>query len=267
MVADQVYWNAFAQPLGARAVRCRGHRRRECGRQQLPRGWSGRISENVGTVSSSGSATGSLIGSGSFAGNVGVNSVPLDCPSTSSAINGRLVLAAATGGTLREKLSGTACQSVLAPPTIASDQTFVIEGGTGPFQYATGHGSMTSTSVFSTGNYPVTSSGSTTFTERGRIDLNLSARLSATPAKCVQAALPARVTGKGIASVEWSLNGTPVKGHTVRRKTRYAALVKLSPGRHRLTARVTFIAPGLAPAQTFHRVVLGCSPSPPVFTG
>ena len=179
----------------------------------------------------------------------------------------RLVLAAANGGTLREKLSGTACQSVLEPPTIASDQTFVIEGGTGPFQYATGHGSMTGTSVFSTGNYPVTSSGSTTFTEGGRIELNLSARLSATPAKCVQAALPARVTGKGIASVEWSLNGTPVKGHTVRRKTRYAALVKLSPGRHRLTARVTFIAPGLAPAQTFHRTVLGapqprrCSPA------
>lgn len=228
---------------------------------------SGTISENVGSVSESGSAMGTLIGSGRFDGRFTAG-FPAPCPSTSSTVRGRLELTAANGDSLMEQLSGTYCQSATDPPTTASTATYVIRGGTGRFQYATGHGSTTSLSVFSTGNFPTTSSGPTTLVERGTIELNSpSARLAATPVRCVQGDLTAQVTGHGIASVKWSLNGRPIKGHTERSQTRYAAPVKLSPGLHRLTAKVTFVASSHVRARTFHRTVLGCSPAPPPFTG
>ena len=67
--------------------------------------------------------------------------------------------------------------------------------------------------------------------------------------------------------MSWALNGSPIPGHTVHRQTRYVASVKLSPGPHRLGARVTFIASSHTHARTFHRIVLGCSAAPPQFTG
>lgn len=229
---------------------------------------SGTISEDIPDVSESGSATGSMIGSGGFGGTftAGGSFPPPMCPSTGTTVEGTLVLTAASGDSLLEQVSGSACVSAFEAATVPSTLRYVINGGTGRFHYATGHGSDKGLSVFSIGNFPVNASGSTTFTENGTIDLNFSARLAATPARCTQL-LTARVMGNGIASVKWSLNRRPIRGRAVPRKSRYVASVKLSPGADRLTVRVTFVASSRVHARTFHRTVLGCSTSSPKFTG
>ena len=93
------------------------------------------------------------------------------------------------------------------------------------------------------------------------------ARLTSTPVRCVPGQFTARINGVGISSVTWALNGSPIAGHTAHRQTRYLASVKLSPGPHRLSARVTFIASSHTHDRTLHRIVLGCSAAPPQFTG
>jgi hypothetical protein len=87
-----------------------------------------------------------------------------------------------------------------------------------------------------------------------------SARLSGIPVPCASARFTLHMTGIGISSVAWSLDGARLRGHTVDRATRYVASVRLSPGRHKLTVRVTFTASSQAHARTLRRSVLGCSP-------
>jgi hypothetical protein len=88
-----------------------------------------------------------------------------------------------------------------------------------------------------------------------------SAKLSGIPVPCASARFTLHVTGTGISSVAWALDSNRLKGHSVDRGTRYVASVRLSPGRHQLTVRVRFTVSSQTRARTFHRGVLGCSPT------
>ena len=87
------------------------------------------------------------------------------------------------------------------------------------------------------------------------------AKLTGIPAACVRAAFTARITGVGIASVRWWVDGRRISGRTVHRGTRYAASVLVRPGRHGLTARVTFVRSSHAAPRTFRKTINGCPPS------
>ncbi len=84
------------------------------------------------------------------------------------------------------------------------------------------------------------------------------ATLAGMPAACVAAPFTARVTGKGLASVRWWLDGRPTHGRTIRRGTRYTAAFALSPGAHQLVARVTFAPSARARPRTLRRTIRGC---------
>jgi hypothetical protein len=86
------------------------------------------------------------------------------------------------------------------------------------------------------------------------------AKLTGIPAACVRAPFSAQVTGVGIASVSWWVDGRRIRGRTVHRETRYAASVSPTPGRHRLSARVTFLPSSHAPPRTFRKTINGCPP-------
>ena len=88
----------------------------------------------------------------------------------------------------------------------------------------------------------------------------VSAKLTGIPTACVRAAFTAHINGVGIASVSWSADGKRIRGRTVHRGTAYAASVALTPGRHRLTAKVTFVASSHITPRTFTKTVNGCSP-------
>lgn len=75
---------------------------------------------------------------------------------------------------------------------------------------------------------------------------------------CVSAPFTVSVTGLGISAVAWRLDGKPIKGHGIRRGTAYAAHIRVSPGRHRLTVKVRFQASSDTRVRTFRRIVVGC---------
>jgi len=87
------------------------------------------------------------------------------------------------------------------------------------------------------------------------------AKLTGIPAACTSAGFTVRVTGAGISSVTWSLDSKTIKGRSVHRGTQYAASIRLSPGRHKLTVKVKFTASSQTHALTFRREVLGCTPA------
>jgi hypothetical protein len=94
----------------------------------------------------------------------------------------------------------------------------------------------------------------------------VSARLSSVPAACVSSAFTARVQGTRIASVRFTLDGSQKRTTTVRRHREYSSRIRVSPGRHTLTVRVTFTRGSASRFRTFRRAVTGCTP-PPTFTG
>ena len=92
------------------------------------------------------------------------------------------------------------------------------------------------------------------------------AKLTHVPATCVRVLLP-EVEGRMISSVSWSLDGTPMHGHTVRPSREYATSIALTPGSHHLAAIVAFEASSHTSPRTIRRTVSGCPPAPPLFTG
>ncbi len=86
----------------------------------------------------------------------------------------------------------------------------------------------------------------------------VSAKLTGVPAGCASSRFTVRVIGLGISSVTWRLNGRRVKGRIVAPGKRYAAHIRLSPGRHKFTVKVRFAAAGDAQARTFRQVLRGC---------
>lgn len=87
-----------------------------------------------------------------------------------------------------------------------------------------------------------------------------SARLTSVPSGCTNAGFTVHVSGVGISSVVWSLDSKTIKGHAVRRGTRYIVSVRLSPGKHKLAVKVKFTASSQARPLTLRRVLLGCPP-------
>jgi hypothetical protein len=85
-----------------------------------------------------------------------------------------------------------------------------------------------------------------------------SAKLTGAPAGCGSGRFTVRVIGLGISSVTWTLNSRRIKGRIVARGKRYAARIRLSPGRHKLTVKVRFAEAGDAQARTFRRVLHRC---------
>lgn len=88
-----------------------------------------------------------------------------------------------------------------------------------------------------------------------------SAEVVGIPVACTQMLLP-RVQGRGISAVSWRLDGGQVPGRTVHPGTMYTTSVPLTPGPHRLTARVRFVAGSQADPRTFREAVAGCLPPP-----
>jgi hypothetical protein len=85
-----------------------------------------------------------------------------------------------------------------------------------------------------------------------------SAKLTGVPAGCASGRFTVRVIGLGISSVTWRLGHRRIKGRTVAPGKRYAARIRLSPGRHKFTVKVRFAAAGDAQARTFRQVLRGC---------
>jgi hypothetical protein len=85
-----------------------------------------------------------------------------------------------------------------------------------------------------------------------------SATLARIRARCVRAPFRARVAGHEIASVNWYMDGRRLRGHTVHRGTRYAALIRIAPGKHHLKVVVKFDVLSGHPAETLRRKVSGC---------
>jgi hypothetical protein len=122
-------------------------------------------------------------------------------------------------------------------------------------------------STYATGNgNPRLLIESTTPPTAGPTPLPGHARLT-TPSECVAGWLMARVTGKAISGIRWSLDGKRIEGRTVRRGRRYSAMITLTPGPHRLAVKVKFNVSTYTPTRTFHRTLLGCRAAPPRFTG
>jgi len=86
-----------------------------------------------------------------------------------------------------------------------------------------------------------------------------SADLVGIPPTCTNV-LVASVHRRGISSVRWWLDDRRISGRTIRSGTTDAASVGLTPGRHQLTARVTFVTSSQTPPHTFRKTVTGCSP-------
>lgn len=84
------------------------------------------------------------------------------------------------------------------------------------------------------------------------------AKLTRVPLACARLPYTARITGRYIASVAWTLDGRTIASLTAHRGTRYAATVPISPGRHRLVVTVKFGAYGETWTRTLDRIVLGC---------
>ncbi len=85
-----------------------------------------------------------------------------------------------------------------------------------------------------------------------------SAKLTGVPAACASGRFTVRVIGLGISSVTWRLGSRRIRGRIIARGQRYAALIRLSPGRNKLTVKVRFSAAGDAQARTFRQVLHGC---------
>ncbi len=84
------------------------------------------------------------------------------------------------------------------------------------------------------------------------------ARLEGIRSGCLGGPIIARINGRGISSVRWSLDGHPIHGRAEHRGTRYAASIPVSRSSHRLTIGVTFEASTQTHPRTFHRIVYGC---------
>jgi hypothetical protein len=93
------------------------------------------------------------------------------------------------------------------------------------------------------------------------------AKLTGIPRACAQTPFTAHITGSGISSVRWLLDGKQIRGHTVHRGTRYFAMITLSPASHNVTVKVRFQRSSLKPTRVFRRAVSGCTPVSPEFTG
>ncbi len=85
-----------------------------------------------------------------------------------------------------------------------------------------------------------------------------SAKLTGVPEGCASGRFTARVIGLGISSVTWRLNSRRIKGRIVAPGKRYAARIRLSPGRHKFTVKVRFAAASDTRARTFRQVLRGC---------
>jgi hypothetical protein len=90
------------------------------------------------------------------------------------------------------------------------------------------------------------------------------ARLTGIPSECASAPSIARVTGLGISSVTWKLGSRRIKGRIILPGTRYAAHIRIPPGRHQLSVKVKFQASSQTPARTFRRILVGCAATPVV---
>jgi hypothetical protein len=88
-----------------------------------------------------------------------------------------------------------------------------------------------------------------------------SAKLSGIPVRCASGPFTLHLTGAGISSVAWSLDGKRIPGRIVDSGRRYFASVRLSPGRHRLDVKVKFDPSSQAHALAFHRTARGCLPA------
>ena len=115
---------------------------------------------------------GALVGHGSFGGSFISEGFPPGCPYTSTPFYGSLNLTAAEGDTLYEQISGTVCEVSSSPWTFDTPSTYTITGGTGLFRNATGSGTFDGKFVFDNGDFPFFSTGPTSFTEDGTINLN-----------------------------------------------------------------------------------------------
>jgi hypothetical protein len=76
-----------------------------------------------------------------------------------------------------------------------------------------------------------------------------------------------QVFGTQITSVKFFLDGRRITGRTVTRGKHYAAVIMLSAGTHRVTAKVTFKASSKTHPKALHETVTGCKPARPLFTG
>ena len=88
-----------------------------------------------------------------------------------------------------------------------------------------------------------------------------SAKLSRIPVPCASGPFTLHLTGAGISSVAWSLDGKRIQGHIVDRGRRYAASVWLSPGTHTLDVKVKFVPSSQAHPLSFRRTTRGCLPA------
>lgn len=157
--------------------------------------------------------------------------------------------------------------------------TVTISGGTGRFADATGSFTETYTAHV-TAYVGTTQSGPITTSIQGHLLTRVtgttapacltvphtkhpmptpsSARLAGLPTACAVAPLTARIVGREIASVRWSLDGTPIRGRTLRQGRRYSAQIAVSQGVHELVARLTFVLSTQARPRTLRRKVIGC---------
>lgn len=145
----------------------------------------------------------------------------------------------------------------------------VVSAGGGKFAVSGRHkyarsGTYTiKTTIKDAGGSTATAKTSVTMQVQGA---NVSAKLTSVPSACVSSAFNVRVKGTRIASVSFTLDGSRIRGRTIRRGKQYSARISLSPGRHNLTVRVKFRSGSAARSRTFRRIVRGCAP-PPAFTG
>ncbi len=93
------------------------------------------------------------------------------------------------------------------------------------------------------------------------------AHLTGIQTKCMVAKkVTLGIAGKRIASVQWSVGGHTVTGKTTHKGTHYSVTFSISPGPHKVTAKVKFVASSHTAARTLHTIVSRC-PVKPKFTG
>lgn len=191
----------------------------------------------------------------------------------------------ATGVT--PSLSGTTASGTVAtftdsdPNGTASDYSASINWGDGSKTSGTisksgGHFSVSGKHTYAkSGKYTLTitikDAGGSTTTATVTIAAavkaaRVSAKLSSVPTACVSSAFTARIQGTRIASVRFTLDGRRMTSTTVHRHRQYTSRVRVSPGHHALTVKITFLRGSAARFRTFHRTVIGCTPAPS-FTG
>ena len=191
-------------------------------------------------------------------------------------------------GTAGQQVSGTVATFKDPDPTgTASEYAATISWGDGSTSSGTISGTaskftVTGSHTYSkSGSYKITvtitdtdaSSNNATVSSTANIKAKqavkaarVSAKLARVPSACVSNAFTARVQGTRIASVRFTLDGRRMSSTTVKRHQKYSGRIRVTPGHHTLTVKITFLRGSAARYRTFHRSVTGCTPAPS-FTG